>query len=88
MKRVAVKFCGGCDPTYDRGEYFERIRAAARDLIEFVSLDEGGHEAVLIISGCQTACPREALEFEPSLKVVSLTDGDAEPGQVVENLLK
>jgi len=85
---VAVKFCGGCDPSYDRGEYFERIRSVARGLIDFVSLDEGGYEAVLIISGCQTDCPREALELEPSLRVVSLTDGDAEPGQVVENLLK
>ena len=30
-RRVAIKFCGGCNPGFDRVQYFNRIRAAAGD---------------------------------------------------------
>ncbi len=39
-KRVALKYCGGCDPGFDRVEYIQRVRAAAGEAIMWVTLDD------------------------------------------------
>jgi len=83
--RVAIKFCGGCDPAYDRVEYFQRIKLAAGDVIEWLSPDEQGCEAVLLICGCLKACPEEELQ-EISPLVVVQHDG-LSPETVVAQLL-
>ena len=86
MIGVAVKFCGGCDPAYERLEYFERIKSAAGNIIRWVSLDEGGFNAILLISGCATACPEERLPDH--VPVVSLKTDGADPQTVVDMLVE
>ena len=82
---VAIKFCGGCDPAYDRVEYFRQIQAEAGDRIHWVRLDEGTYEAILLIAGCQTACPVEDLPREAWL--VSVTNDELPSAEVVALLL-
>jgi len=45
-------------------EYFKEIQNAAGDSIEWVSLDDRDLGTVLVISGCDTACPVENMVFE------------------------
>ncbi len=87
VKKVAVKFCGGCDPVFDRGSYWERLKKASESLVTWVSLDDEGYDAVLVITGCSTACPAEQISFDPSLRVVVLTGEEQEPEQIVEILI-
>ncbi len=92
MIRAAVKFCGGCDPGYDRSAYWEAIRAQAGGLVDWVSLDEGGYEAVLIVDGCDTACVSEKLEsgelkLEAPVRVVAVRDDSLDPDLVVNKIL-
>ena len=87
MKRVAVKFCGGCDPTFDRGRYWSRIKEAGGSRVTWVSLDADRYDAVLIITGCPTACPLEYTAFDESLKIVVVTDEQESPEEVVEQLV-
>lgn len=82
---MAVKFCGGCDPAYERLEYFERIKSVAGNSIRWVTTGDGGFEAILLISGCLKACPEERLP--DSVPVVSLKTGDAHPERVVDMLI-
>ena len=52
--RLAIKFCGGCNPVIERGEVARKIReelAGAR----WVSW-EGESDLVVVINGCPTAC--------------------------------
>jgi hypothetical protein len=84
--RVAVKFCGGCDPAYERGAYFREIKEAAGGRIEWCRPGEGGQRAVLLICGCATACPEE--EMPPGAPVLCLKDNQLPPRQVAERLLK
>jgi hypothetical protein len=86
MTRVAVKFCGGCDPIYDRSEYWRWIKDSSEGRIEWCTLEDDGIEAVLVISGCPKACPVEELYLNDSLPVLSLADGEMEPVRVVETL--
>ncbi len=39
--RIALKYCGGCDPEFDRVELFAKVRSAAADAIEWVALEPG-----------------------------------------------
>jgi hypothetical protein len=56
MQRIAIKYCGGCNPDYDRVVLVKRIKENLNDLVEFVSLDDRDIDLVLAIEGCQTAC--------------------------------
>jgi hypothetical protein len=76
--KVALKFCGGCDPGYDRVEYWERIRGAAGDRIDWVSLDADHYDAVLLICGCKTMCPRDEISRTECLVTISDDEMDAE----------
>lgn len=85
--RVAIKFCGGCDPSFDRMEFFRKIKAVAGDSIEW--LEEGeqdGSQTVLMVCGCEKACPEEGLRHLPRL--VSITSNGLSPHCVVAQILE
>ena len=54
--KVAIKYCGGCNPDYDRVALVKRIKENLNGKIEFVSPDAESIDLVLAIEGCQTAC--------------------------------
>jgi len=83
--KVALKFCGGCDPVYERVEYWEAIREAAGERIVWQRLDQSGHQVVLVICGCATACPLE--DLPPDETIVAVTDDRQAPAEVVARLL-
>lgn len=84
--RVALKFCGGCDPGYERREYWEDIARAAGADIEWARLEDAGCQAVLLICGCPTACPEA--DMPPGLRLVRLSDDRLAPAEVVKKLLQ
>ncbi len=86
-KKVALKFCGGCNPEFDRGEYYRRIRTAAAESIEWRTLEDGDFETVLLIEGCRTACPEKDFLAPIGRRVISLANEDLEPDEVVKLLL-
>ena len=88
MIKVAVKFCGGCDPTYDRVNYWEQIRSIAGAQVEWGRLGDSAVEAVLLINGCERACAEKKLEIGKERRVFSIKDGKLNPVQVVKILLE
>lgn len=85
--RVGLKFCGGCDPTFDRGEYYRAIDNAAAGRIDWRPLDEGGFEAALVINGCPQACPVVEGRIDLNYRVVSVIDDSIDPAEIVAELL-
>jgi hypothetical protein len=55
LPRLTIKFCGGCNPSIERGPLARIIREDLTGLVRWVPAEEG-MDLVLIISGCQTAC--------------------------------
>ena len=82
--RVAIKYCGGCDPTYDRVELVRRLKVVAGNSIEWVTL-ENLHDVVLLVCGCLKACPEEELNSPPTL---SLKHDGLSPERVVAQLIE
>jgi phage gp36-like protein len=56
MLKVGIKYCGGCNPYYDRVALVKQIESRLRGKVEFVSPHSDHVDFVLAVEGCQTAC--------------------------------
>jgi hypothetical protein len=56
IRRIAIRYCGGCNPTYERVAAVERLVAAAGDRVRLVGHDDPCVDGVLVVCGCPTAC--------------------------------
>ncbi len=54
---IGVKFCGGCNPMYDRGKLYERIRSEYAEQAFETADPAKNYETLLVICGCERACP-------------------------------
>lgn len=53
---AGLRYCGGCNPRYDRVAAVERLRALHPEL-KLVPAQPGGHyPAVLVVCGCPAQC--------------------------------
>jgi len=53
--RLAIKFCGGCNPCIERGLVARLIREDLAESVRWVPPDEET-DLLLLIGGCLTAC--------------------------------
>lgn len=61
--KTGVKFCGGCNPTFDRGEAFNELKKRYPE-VEFESYDAGKkYKRLILICGCERTCLRFREEF-------------------------
>jgi hypothetical protein len=56
MITVAIKYCGGCNPGYDRVALADFIKNSLHGRVEFVSLDSEVIDLILAVEGCKTCC--------------------------------
>lgn len=69
--RIAVRFCGGCNPVIERGWVVQRIREELAGEVTWVSRDEK-MDLLLIVNGCPTACSdRDEIPLDHPMVVVS-----------------
>jgi hypothetical protein len=54
--RVGLKYCGGCNPEYDRVALVRHIKESLQGKVKFVSPESEGVEFLLAVEGCGTAC--------------------------------
>lgn len=53
--RVGVKYCGGCNPAYDRGQWVADLKERLPDTVTLVRSDDRP-DRILAVMGCPTAC--------------------------------
>ena len=56
MKTARIKFCGGCNPGYDRVALAERIGRQLADAGYRVVTGSGDGDLAIVICGCACAC--------------------------------
>lgn len=83
--KVALKYCGGCDPCYDRVAYWEAIQAEAGERVAWQRPGEGGYQAILLVCGCEKACPLE--DLPQGKKILTVKHDHLAPAEVVARLL-
>lgn len=84
--KVAIKFCGGCNPDFDRVEVFHAVKSVAGDSIEWLRVEQSGYESVLLICGCNRACPENDLQHIS--RIVSIKHNGLSPERVVAQILE
>jgi len=55
-KRIGIKYCGGCNPTYERGELIRRAQVLVEDRFLFLGYEEQDLCALVFVEGCPRAC--------------------------------
>lgn len=54
--RIGIKYCGGCNPFYDRKAEVEKLERNLKD-IRFEPVQHGeSYDSVLLVCGCPRAC--------------------------------
>ena len=92
-----VKYCGGCNPRYDRGgalrkikDHFEGRQPGGQDSkgpIEFQYAEEGiDYDVLLVISGCTNNCA-SVKQYKTKKGIVGIWDG-GQIDQAIEELEK
>ncbi len=85
MKKIGVRFCGGCNPRYDRGRAFEKIREMKASEAEFEIAREGSvYDELLVIGGCSSCCASYE-QFSYTGRLVKMWD-ESHIAQVVAEL--
>lgn len=55
--RVGIKYCGGCNPRYDRVAFVERLKAGyPGEVFSYARLGEH-YDLLLVVCGCTAQCP-------------------------------
>jgi len=54
--RIGLKYCGGCNPQYDRVQAVASIKKRLKKKVEFVSYEDPDAQGTLVVAGCPTAC--------------------------------
>ncbi|HNV57598.1 MAG TPA: hypothetical protein PK953_09740 [Smithellaceae bacterium] len=86
-KKVIVKFCGGCNPKYDRVAYWEEIKARAGDAVTWVAADFPRPDGMLLICGCHSVCPLKHYN-QADYGFFILVDSDRKsPGSVAGSII-
>jgi hypothetical protein len=55
-QKIGLKYCGGCNPQYDRVQAVASIKKRLGDKFEFVPFEDPNAEGTLVVAGCPTAC--------------------------------
>lgn len=54
--KVGLKYCGGCNPNYDRVELVRQMKQRLGGKVEFLAHDAPGISVGIAVQGCPTAC--------------------------------
>ncbi|MBW2177906.1 MAG: hypothetical protein JRF32_02530 [Deltaproteobacteria bacterium] len=54
--RIAIKYCGGCNPDFDRGDAVARMLERLSGTVAVVQLIDDSADMLVAIEGCPTAC--------------------------------
>ena len=73
MIRIGVKYCGGCNPDYDRVRAVSDLAEELKDVAEFAPASNDVADFILVVQGCRTACANlSSLVGKPLVVVDSL----------------
>jgi hypothetical protein len=59
MPRIGIRYCGGCNPTYERVEKIIRIQSQFRRFT-FTPHDRESADVLVLVNGCPRACSEKA----------------------------
>jgi len=57
LLKVGVKYCGGCNPRYERKQFLNRLQKELEKECTFEIAQENTlYDAILVLGGCNSCC--------------------------------
>jgi len=63
--RIGIRYCGGCNPYYERVATVERVQSLAEGRFLFLEHDRQDLDGLIAVNGCMRACAAKALDGQP-----------------------
>lgn len=76
--KVGIRFCGGCNPRYDRGAMVKRITEKHPEWEAGVAREGVEYDLLLVVGGC-TACCAAYEQFSAGRVIKMWTDAEDIP---------
>ena len=73
--KVGLKYCGGCNPEYDRVALVRHIEESLQGRVRFVSPESEGIGLILAVEGCGTACADLSTFQGMEIRVITTIEG-------------
>ncbi|MEY8001366.1 hypothetical protein AB8U03_14390 [Clostridium sp. Mt-5] len=83
MLDIGIKYCGGCNPRYDRKKFLYDLKRDFHYNFEIVQLDKV-YDIIIVLCGCNSCCVNHS-EFKFKSKKILVKS--KEDFSEVENLL-
>lgn len=80
---IGVKYCGGCNPRYDRAAFLEKVKQLCPEASFFPVWENRNFDAYIVINGCPSACADIKGLFGKSILAFA---NDYEPEKVAAKL--
>lgn len=69
-KTVAVRYCGGCNPRFDRVAFVERLKAMLPELRFETARPGAAYDAAIVVCGCKARCANTGDIALPASRIV------------------
>ncbi len=77
LRRIGLKYCGGCAPEYDRTGLTKYVRNQLAGIGQLVPWQSKGCDLILIIAGCKAACAdTDPFRRTPVVRLTHAEDAD------------
>ena len=70
--RIGIKYCGGCNPEYDRVALIKQIQERLEVKADFVPWEREDIDLVLVVCGCSASCVD--LSHFAGLRILTIKD--------------
>lgn len=75
--KIGIKYCGGCNPRYDRTSFFSRIKDEVGYKHQFETAISGElYDVVLVLCGCTSGCADHSMLTAKNDKILILQEKD------------
>ena len=74
QKKVGIKYCGGCNPAYERVDLVQRVQLHLGGSIQFVRSDQPDSNGVIFVNGCKRCCATVDSDREKPYLAISEED--------------
>lgn len=73
--KVGIKYCGGCNPKFNRREFIERLIDEHKENSYEPAFLDSSYDVVLVVCGCSNGCAKhENLKVSSKLIITSGQD--------------
>jgi len=73
--KVGLKYCGGCNPEYDRVALVRYIEESLHGKVAFIKPESEGVRLILAVEGCSTACADLSTFQGKEIRVITTIEG-------------